>query len=92
MQHESHEIQGSMYDSIKDCSFSKIMEDLSSHTVITFLDCLVIKLHDNMPDKEEVHLPLTQKKDVYEIYVREFAVIYPSNNKGFLFLFPISMG
>ena len=46
-------------------------------SIVSFLIRLSEDCSDKMPDKDELHLPFNQKKDVYEVFLNEFKVLYP---------------
>lgn len=54
--------------------------NLATDSILTFLDRAAAETADRMPDKEEFHLPFFTKKCVYEIFTKEFAILYPRMN------------
>lgn len=58
-----------------------------SDSVVTFLHRMSIDVADRMPDNNELHLPFFSKGDVYEIYVRDFKLLYPQLNAASLCYF-----
>ena len=45
--------------------------------IICFLDRLASSTADDMPDRAEKHLPLFQKRPVYEMFCDQYDVLYP---------------
>lgn len=50
---------------------------LAAESTILYLNCLSDNTAERMPDKQEMYLPFFRTSDVYEIYVRDFNVLYP---------------
>ena len=46
--------------------------------IVSFLYRLAADCGDLMPDKDEVHLPFHQRKELYPIFSDEFKMLYPS--------------
>ncbi len=53
---------------------------LKKEAVISFVKRLAEDCGDNMPHKQEIHLPFHQRKDLYPLFVKEFQRLYTSTN------------
>lgn len=54
-------------------------EITKSDAMIIFLERLVSSTAERMPDSGEAHLPFFEKKQVYEVFCREYELLYNSN-------------
>lgn len=56
------------------------MERCKSDWIVMFLNRQVRRTGNEIPEKNQAHLPFTQKKDVHPLFFREFAIRYPQES------------
>lgn len=66
---------------------SRFQKYFLSDNIITFLDCTVLKVADNMPDSGEVQLPYTQKVEVSQLCRLDYTNFYPNENPAIVSYF-----
>lgn len=71
---------GNFSSSLKDDSTASSAPPLKTaegqEAIITFLERMVEDTADQMPDTGEKHLPFFRKRDVFEVFVKEHAILY----------------